>query len=1281
MKKLLLTAVTLAALFVASALAQTGNSSSPIDSLAQFDQQQWTEFYRSHHSNPNELSEFIEAHQRNFIKDTYFPTQRIAAPIPVIQQACTNIDFESGNLSGWNSTSGFNPLYNSAGCCQNTGGAQAVTSGTGSDGCGGFPVVAPGGSFSVKIGDNGTGGLADRLEQTFLVTPTNANFTYRYAVVFEDPGHGLADQPKFEIEMLDSNGLQIPCTYYNVAAGQNIPGFMPSASCANVMYKPWTNVSVDLTSYMGQNVTIRFTTFDCSLGGHYAYAYIDGSCTELQQTINDTICNGSTKTMCAPSGYASYLWNGSSVDGQTAQCVVATNPGNYSVQTTQVTGCPGPVFNYQLHNRPTPNANFNTGNTNSNCGLTVSFNNTSSMSSGTLTTYYWNFGDGVSSSLESPTHTYANPGTYTVSLIAGSDQGCYDTTELTVTVHPQPSASFTFNNGCQLSPISFSGNSNILQGNVNQWQWAFGDGLSGSGQTPNHVYSLPGIYTVTLAITSNFGCTSIASQTIAISPKPIANFITTQTSNCSFTVGLTNTSNISMGNIVANSWDFGDGTTSTNQNGIHVFVGSGTYVIQLITVSDMGCSDSVDYPVTISPLPVAAFSANNVCLNNQTTFTNSSQVSSGNLAFFQWQFGDGNQSTIAQPGYQYSNAGTYSVTLTVTTNSNCTASITQPVTVNPLPVVSFIGNNVCEGIATNYLNQSSISGGTITNFIWDFTSDGIADNTSQHTSVLFSSAGTYITQLMAISNLNCSASNTIAVTVHPKPIVQFSAAPVCLGVVSSFTNLTTVSFGSISVSSWTYGDNSVGTGYNSTHQYGNPGTFPVTLTVHTGNSCTSSFTQMVVVHPKPNVNFQSTITCLNQATQFSNQSNISSGSIVKYRWDFENNGSIDDSTANPLFIYPTAGTQQSRLVAVSNNNCINQNINPVIVHFNPIANFSAPSTCIPASTQFHNASTSGDGAITSYAWDFNGDNIFDNNLQDPNYIYTSVGNYGVKLEVQTEYGCVNSILKSVYVNATPSAIFSAQNNTGCPSLCVKFLNQSTIGSGSIVTNQWIFGDNSNPDYTKNPSHCYSTGNYNVTLKVVSDSGCISSSTLPNLVNVYPVPVANFNISPNEIELTTPLIEVEDRSTGASTVKYLFDDGTIKTTRDFSHLFNGSESHNIAIMQTVSNSHGCKDSIIKMVIIKEAYTIYIPNAFTPNNDGLNDGFKAVGIGIAQFKLQIFDRWGKLIFESDDINKGWDGSVNGKGDAESTKSDVYVWKAEVVDVLKERHSMIGHVTLLK
>lgn len=1115
MKTNLLTTAMLAVLLNAQIFAQGVNFNSPIDSLANFNQQQWTNFYWSNHSSQNELPEFIYAQQREYIHNTFFSSQRISGNNPTPQQSCTNIDFESGNLNGWNATSGYNPLYNSLGCCQNAGGAQVVTSGAGTDICGGFPVVASGGSFSVRLGNNGTGGIADRLEQTFNVTASNANFTYKYAVVFEDPGHALADQPKFEIEMLDSNGLQIPCTYYNVAAGQNIPGFVNSTNCANVVYKPWTSVSVDLTSYIGQNVTIRFTTYDCALGGHYAYAYIDGSCIDFNITQSGILCQGSTIQLNAPAGFAAYNWtlpNGASANGQ---LLTTGMPGFYTLNLTTVTGCPGPTITYTL--------------------------------------------------------------------------------------------------------LDF--------------------------------------------------------------PKPNANFITTQLSACTHTIGFINTSSISSGNIINNDWSYGDGNTATTQNGSNNYINTGTFNAQLIVTSNMGCKDTVIYPLIISPLPIAAFTANNVCLNTATNFTNSSSVTSGFITFTNWQFGDGSQSTLTQPNYQYLSPGTYNVTLNITTNSNCSNSVTHQVTVYPLPNVLFTANNVCEGSSINYINNSSIVNGNITNYIWDYTSDGTPDNTNQTASNLFNTSGTYTTQLTVISNFNCISSNSLVVSVYPKPIVVFNSQPVCQGLQTVFNNQSSIANGQIVNFNWAFGDNTSAFGFNPPHIYSTAGNYNITVTAISNHNCVNVGSQTAIVYPKPNVNFQSTTTCLNQATQFNNQSNIISGTIIKYRWDFENNGSIDDSTASPSYLYPSAGTQQSRLIAISNNNCANQNVNPVIVHYNPVANFAAPSTCMPANTNFTNLSTSADGSITSYAWDFNGDNFIDNNQSSPQYIYTQVGNYGVKLEVQTQFGCVNTIIKSVYVNATPSAIFTAQNKVGCPMLCVNFTNNSTIGTGNIVTNQWIFGDNSSPDYSQNPTHCYSTGNYNVTLKVVSDSGCISSSTLPNLVNVYPTPVANFNVTPSEVEITMPLIEVEDKSVGANSIKYIFTDGTVKNTPNFSHTFNTVDAKTVAIMQVVSNEYACKDSIIKLVIIRPAYAIYIPNAFTPNSDGLNDGFKAEGVGIDQFSLQVFDRWGKLIFESDDINKAWDGSVNGKGDFETTKQEVYVWKAQVVDVLKQKHSMVGHVTLLK
>jgi PKD repeat protein len=976
MKTITYNSVVLAALISIAAKAQTNNSSYTIDSLANFNQTEWTNFYFLHHTNPAELPEFIEAHKRDYIHATYFTSaQKLASQPNTPQQACTNIDFENGNLSGWTSSTGYNPIYNAAGCCLTTGGAQVVTSGTALDACGGFPIVAPGGNFSVQLGDNNVGGIADRLEQTFNVTPANANFTYKYAVVLQDAGHAISDQPSFQIEMLDSSNNQIPCTFYNVAAGQNIPGFLSSTNCASVVYKPWSSVSVDLTSYIGQNVTIRFTTYDCSLGGHYAYAYIDGSCSNFNITQSANLCEGSSIQLLAPAGFATYNWTLPNNNTTTGQTLTTGLAGVYTLNLTTMTGCPGPTLTYTLMSFPKPNASF----------------------------------------------------------------------------------------------------------------------------TPN------------------------------------------QTSACSHTVAFTNTSNISSGSITSTLWSFGDGNTSINNNTFNNYAGIGTFSVQLICSSNMGCKDTALLPVTINALPTAIFNANSACANSVTSFTNNSSVSSGSITSTNWSFGDGLTSIINQPSHQYANAGNYFVTLTITTNNNCINTITQPVTVNPIPNVVFTANNVCQGNSTNYINNSTISSGSISNYIWDYTSDGTPDNTNQNASNTFAASGTYTTQLMAISNLNCIQTFTQVINVYPNPVVQFSSQAVCFGAPIVFTNSSSISSGLISSYTWSFGDAASSSIANTQHLYNSYGNYNVQLTAISNHNCSSTLSQTAIVHPKPMVQFQSTTACLNQATQFNNQSSIATGSIIKYRWDFENDNSVDDSTSNPSYIYGLAGINQCRLVAISNNNCSNQNIKPVLIHQNPVALFSAPSTCMPNSTQFQNLSTSSDGLITNYNWDFNGDNIIDNVQQNPTYNFAQTGNYGVKLEVQTQYGCSNSIIKSAYVNATPSVLFAAQHKIGCPSLCVNFVNNCSIGSGNIITYQWIFGDISSPDYTQNPTHCYASGNYNVTLKAVSDSGCVASSMLPNLVTVYPTPIANFNVTPSVIEITEPLIEVQDKSTGATSVNYVFSD--------------------------------------------------------------------------------------------------------------------------------------------
>jgi hypothetical protein len=276
----------------------------------------------------------------NFFPNCYqFDLSMQFTPV-VAQPSCTNINFNANSFVGWFGTTGLStispagsqtPNYNST-TLGIVNGRHTIMGG-GNDPCGGFPRVDPSGSpFSVRLGNNDVNSQAEQLTQTFMVSPSNSSFTYRYAVVFEDPGHNSNEQPFFRAVLRDQNGAIISCSDFAVSAAGNLPGFFNSPTCTGVRYKPWSSVNVDLTNYIGQKVTAEFTTGDCSQGAHYGYAYIDANCApSLLQAFPDTICIGESVVLTVPSGYQSYVWL----------------PGNQT--TTSITVTPVVSTTYQLN--------------------------------------------------------------------------------------------------------------------------------------------------------------------------------------------------------------------------------------------------------------------------------------------------------------------------------------------------------------------------------------------------------------------------------------------------------------------------------------------------------------------------------------------------------------------------------------------------------------------------------------------------------------------------------------------------------------------------------------------------------------------------------------------------------------------------------------------------------------------------------------------------------------------------------------------------------------------
>ena len=184
---------------------------------------------------------------------------------------------------------------------------------------------------------------------------------------------------------------------------------------------------------------------------------------------------------------------------------------------------------------------------------------------------------------------------------------------------------------------------------------------------------------------------------------------------------------------------------------------------------------------------------------------------------------------------------------------------------------------------------------------------------------------------------------------------------------------------------------------------------------------------------------------------------------------------------------------------------------------------------------------------------------------------------------------------------------------------------------------------------------------------------------PNYIIIHASPIADFKIEPQELDENDPSATVNTNATGAAATSYYINDGSSFGVENFNYTFKNLDKVTPVVFQVVTNEFGCKDTTSLIIKIKPSWQIYIPNTFTPNGDGLNDGFSAKGYNINKYNIQIYDRWGHLLFESNDIENKWDGHARGSEDP--IKQDVYVWKVQVVDIFNKNHDLTGHVTLLK
>ncbi len=1030
-----------------------------------------------------------------------------------------------------------------------------------------------------------------------------------------------------------------------------------------------------------------------------------------------------TNTSSIPSGtITNFDWNfGDPGSGatNTLSTVVATNPshtysttGNFTI-TLNVTGTGGCTHDTTMNvliSLP-PVASF-THDAPVCFGTAVNFNSTSTPTVGVISTTSWDFtNDGTSDALgAAASNNYASANTYTAELLVINSFGCKDSITQTIIVNPMPVPSISANNVCLNVGTTFTNNTPVAPP-VTSWHWDFGTAATNDTsnvQTPSYTYTAAGVYTVTL--TAAIGpCSATVTTTDTVHPNPVAAF--TAPNSCVYTTVNYNNTTPNPGpndNIAVYNWNFADASSGANNSSAlaspsHLFSADGQYNVTLIVTTNHGCKDTANSTITIFPKPVADFTSTTVCFGNNTTLTDGTTINGpDNIATYCWDVNT-SLATCELNGVGPHNypglAGTYPISLLVTSNNGCLDTVTKTITVYPKPVANFTLTNVCDGVSSTFTNTSNE---TILNTEWDWTDDGVFDNTGTPTTHLYpvGTPGTFTVTMITTTNDGCKDTLSKPVTVHPNPVASFTSDSVCINFATTLTNTSTIGGPDvISNNNWDM-NNDGSVEYfspNSSHSFTPSGNHPVELMVVSNFGCKDSIVGNVFVHAAPVVNITSTPVCFGFPTTFNNTTTVTGGTIQQVDWVFGGPTPNTLTQVNPpltaTHAYPQAGTFTTTLTATSNAGCVTAGSILVTVHPKPVASFNYVRTCEGSLMNLNDLSTvTPTGAIT--AWDWSVDNAATASIaQNPSLAVGTPGLHNVTLISTTNNGCKDTITTPVYLNPNPVPSILGDDLAGCPTHCVNFTGNATNVPNSTITNwAWDFGNGLNSTL-QNDASCYTSTSYDqntlydVHLTLTTDSGCVGTKDNLGYITVYPTPIADFTFAPTEPapDINEPLVLFTNLSLGADHSYWNFGDAysdpslNTTTVTHPQHFYYSYDPHDYVVTLAVDNNYGCVDTIRKTVEIKPDFSFFIPNAFSPNGDGVNDGFNGKGIGIDKYEIWIFDRWGNMIWYADSLDKLWDGKVQGKD--EIVLQDVYVWKVKFKDILSKKHEYHGTVTVVR
>ncbi|MBK7855940.1 MAG: PKD domain-containing protein [Bacteroidetes bacterium] len=858
------------------------------------------------------------------------------------------------------------------------------------------------------------------------------------------------------------------------------------------------------------------------------------------------------------------VWNWNFGNGQTSNVqnpvVTYTQPpsGNITLNVTDSNGCVG--------NKSKPNiffleAHFATNNTGGCRPYTVAFSDSSDSSA---VAWEWFFGDGTTSTLQNPTHTYTQDSSYTVTLVTTFASGCKDTIVMPAFINvSSPHANFTSATQAGCAPVLVQFNNTSINGVT--YYWDFGDGSNSNNIAPSHVYNIPGYYTVTL-IAYNGTCsdTTVKTDYIYI-PGTYSYFTLASTLNCLGNYTCFVDSSL---NATSWQWNFGDGYTDTVQNPCHLYADTGSYIVSLIAYDSLGCQSYYTFPtlIDVHPNAVAAGTVSDTLGCNPFT-VNFTETATYEVAYV-WHFGDGDSSTLANPTHTYQNAGIFYPYLVAFNTNGCsdTSEIIGPIHVVQTPNAQFTPSISvgCNALNSTMLNTSTDT--TVSIYNWTF-GNGVSSNILSPTTV-YPDSGIYTVTLVVTNEGLCSDTALQQITVHLTPTAIASTTDTlgCSPYIATFNNTSVYATNYL----WHFGDGQTSTNANPTHTYISGGVYNVYLvaTNQFGCSDTFYFTNPITVLQTPSAQFSaSSVTgCTPFNIQLSNQSTDTIN--VSYNWNFGNG--TTSTSVNPTAAYPDSGVFNIELIAMNFNGCADTAAQTATIYLTPTAIASTTDTlgCSPFSVSLNNNSI----YATQFNWNFGDNNS--SNAASPAHIYLSGGIYYPTLIATNQFGCSDTIvfLQPITVLQTPNAQFSTNVNAGCTPLLITTSNQTT--DTISPTYNWNFG-NGQTSNSFNPNVTYTDSALsNISLIVSNANGC--SDTANSMVDVHLSPTAIANTT--DTSGCSPYQVIFNNNSIAAD-SYLWNFGNGQTSTDPSPVYNYTIGGNYQVTLIASNSFGCIDTLI------------------------------------------------------------------------------------------------------